>query len=49
VPNSENQPAYDLVEPLQLDDSVVLCVERIAILSNHYLYSSAQDLPMVGS
>ena len=47
--DSKNQPACDLVEPLQLDDFAVLYVERATIIINHYWYSSAQDLPMAGN
>jgi len=49
VLGSRNQPVCDLVGPLQFDDFAVLYVERVTVLTNYYLYSSAQDLPMAGN
>jgi len=49
VLDSESQPTCDLAEPLQPNDFVVLYVERVTVLTNHYWHSSAQDLPMAGN
>jgi len=49
VLDSRSQPACDIAEPLQLDDFVVLYVERVTVLTNHYWHSSAQNLSMAGN
>jgi len=44
-----NDKLHVALLPMQLDDFVVLYVERVTIQTNHYWHSSAQNLPMAGN